>query len=134
MTLTDPKLRCECVFVSVIMVMCARASCLVHGSLGAGLLTGLRWGLPSSYLLPGSVEPQLLPPACPGFEHSESRVRVWFYYGGCHSIFCSPFGGSLESGKGPTPIPLKARENSVLLQSVTLRKRIIHRYIPQGYK
>lgn len=34
----------------------------------------LRWGLPSSYPLPGSVEPQPLPPVCPG---SSTQTAEW---------------------------------------------------------
>jgi len=61
-------LRYEWVFVSVIMVVCVcqRQSGLFMALQVQGYSQVLRWGLPSSYPLPGFVEPQPLPPVCPG--------------------------------------------------------------------
>jgi len=74
----------------------------VHGSSGAGLLTGFKVG--PTFQLPAArfCRAPAAPSSVSGFEHSDSRVRYGFTMDGCHSI-CSPFGGSLESGKGPTP-------------------------------
>lgn len=102
-------LRYECVFVSVIMVVCVPETVwLVRGSSGAGLLTGFKVG--PTFQLPAArfCRAPAAPSSVSGFEHSDSRVRYGFTMDGCHSI-CSPFGGSLESGKGPTPSHWKQR-------------------------
>lgn len=108
-------LRYECVFVSVIMVVCVPETGWFVALQVQGYSQVLRWGLPSSYPLPGSVEPQPLPPVCPG---SSTQTAEWgmvlLWTGATASVV--PLEGHWSLGKAQHH-PTESKDTSVITQT-----------------